>query len=368
MALIYKDSVSQKHLRLKTKLGHLYKNSVSKRDMRYTRIYILIVLIILLTSCGQIIAQKHIQHFIYFGLDRDRIRDTSFLNNEHIIGAQLKYMWRELESTENHYNLNLIQDDLDFLTSHGKKLFVQLQDVTFDTARHKPIPDYLIDKQYHGGVNIQYETDDHDEIIRQEGYLARRWDPLVAERFNKLLIALGNHFDGKIEGINLPETSAGFGNSGKLYPQGFTPIVYRDAIIKYMTMAKKAFPYSIVIQYANFMPGEWPHRADKSHLQSLYEFATKNNIGMGGPDILVYQKPHMNHSYKFLREYTNSITSGVAVQDGNYEVINPATGKQVTIKEIYDFANDYLGLDYIFWCTQEPYYTNVVLPFLKTIH
>jgi hypothetical protein len=75
----------------------------------------------------------------------------------------------------------------------------------------------------------------------------------------------------------------------------------------------------------------------------------------------------MNHGYKFLREYTNSITSGVAVQDGNYEEINPKTGKRVTVKEIYDFANEYLGLDYIFWCTQEPYYTDELLPFLKSL-
>jgi hypothetical protein len=276
-------------------------------------------------------------------------------------------MWRELEPAENRYNLDLIQDDLDFLTSHGKKLFVQLQDVTFDTAWAKPIPDYLIDKQYHGGMNIQYETDDKDGIIRQEGYVARRWDSMVIERFNKLLLVLGSHFDGKIEGINLPETSVGFGNTGKLYPGGFTPILYRDAIIKYMTMAKKAFPHSVVIQYANFMPGEWPHRADKILLQSLYAFASINKIGMGGPDLLVYQKTYMNHSYKFLREYTNSIASGVAVQDGNYDVINPTTGQQVTIKEIYDFANAYLGLDYVFWGAQEPYYTSKLIRFLKTM-
>jgi hypothetical protein len=134
-----------------------------------------------------------------------------------------------------------------------------------------------------------------------------------------------------------------------------------------MTMAKIAFPHSVVILYANFMPGGWPHRADKSYLQSLYEFASKNKIGMGGPDIKIYKQPFMNHNYKFLREYTNLITSGVAVQEGNYEELNPKSGKQVTVTEIYDFANEYLGLDYIFWCTQEPYFTNDLLPFLKTI-
>jgi hypothetical protein len=330
--------------------------------------HILFGLIIFLTAFNQITAQKEIKNFIFFELERERIQETSFLNNEHIAGAQLKYMWRELEPTENQYNLELIQNDLDFLTSKGKKLFIQLQDVTFDTNLLKPVPDYLItDYRYHGGVNIKYETNENDKIIRADGFVARRWDNLVAERFNKLLIALGERFDGKIEGINLPETAVDFGETGKMYPEGFTPEIYRDAIIKYMMMAKKAFPHSVVIQYANFMPGEWLPWNDKSYLHSLYEFAREKGIGMGGPDIQIYKKGQMNHSYKFLKEYSDSITSGVAVQEGNYEEINPMTGKRVTVKEIYDFGKDYLGLDYIFWCTQEPYYTKEVLPFLKKL-
>lgn len=329
---------------------------------------ILIALTLFSLTNQNTIAQKQIRQFIFFELDRERIHDTSFLNNDQINGAQLKYMWRELESTENKYNLELIQNDLDFLTLKGKKLFIQLQDVTFDTTLRKPVPEYLLtNKRFHGGVNIQYETNEKDEIIEVGGYVTRRWDEQVAERFNKLLTVLGRQFDGKIEGINLPETSVGFGETGKLYPEGFTPEIYRNAIIEYMSMARKAFPHSVVIQYANFMPGEWLPRDDKSYLKSLYEFASKEKIGMGGPDIKIYQKGHMNHGYKFLREYTNSITSGVAVQDGNYEEMNPKTGKRVTVREIYDFANEYLGLDYIFWCTQEPYYTNELLPFLKTL-
>lgn len=327
----------------------------------------IIALIIILFTINIAFGQKRINHFIYFELDRDRIHDTAFLNNNSIAGAQLKYMWRELEPAEDNYNLDLIQNDLDFLTSKGKKLFIQLQDVTFDTI-YKPTPDYLItDKRFNGGVNIKYETNEKDEILYIDGFVARRWDKSVAERFNKLLTALGKKFDGKIEGINLPETSVGFGETGKLYPPGFTPEAYMDAIREYMAMAKKAFPNSVVILYANFMPGEWLPYDDKSYLKSLFEFAGREKIGMGGPDIKVYQKGHMNHGYKFLREYTNSITGGVAVQDGNYEEINPKTGRRVTVKEIFDFANEYLGLDYIFWCTQEPFYTSEVLPFLRTL-
>jgi hypothetical protein len=58
------------------------------------------------------------------------------------------------------------------------------------------------------------------------------------------------------------------------------------------------------------------------------------------------------------------VPTGVAVQHGNYEVINPKTGKQVTVPEILDFGKNYLRLNYIFWCTEEPYYSKQVLPLL----
>ncbi len=35
----------------------------------------------------------------------------------------------------------------------------------------------------------------------------------VREQFHKLLFALGKEFDGRVEGINLAETSASFGKS-----------------------------------------------------------------------------------------------------------------------------------------------------------
>ena len=99
----------------------------------------------------------------------------------------------------------------------------------------------------------------------------------------------------------MPETAVDFGITGKLYPEGFTPDIYRNAILEYMIMAKKAFPNSVVILYANFMPGEWPHHASKSYLESLFVLAKKKGVGMGGPDIQIYKQVQMNHSYKLLK-------------------------------------------------------------------
>jgi hypothetical protein len=322
-------------------------------------------LVLFLFASVNVNAQKSIENFIFFDIQRDRIQESSFLKTEKFAGAQLKYTWKELEPLKDNYDFLNIRNDLDFLTKNGKKLFIQIQDVSFDTCGPN-VPAYLLEEPlYHGGVNRQCITDDNEKILSYDGYVARRWDPQVAERFYKLLSELGKQFDGKLEGVNLPETAVDFGESGIYFPEGFTPEIYRDAILMQMKQAKQAFSKSVVIQYANFMPGEWLPWNNKGYLQSLYEFARGNKIGMGGPDIKIYKKAQMNHSYKFLKEFSGFIKTGIAVQDGNYDEINPKTGKKVTIEEIYLFGKDEIGLNYIFWCTQEPYYSKYVIPFFN---
>ena len=309
--------------------------------------------------------QKPIHHYVFFGMDRERIMEESFLSNRGVEGAQLKYSWKELEPEKGRYDFKAIRKDLLFLTSHGKRLFIQLQDVTFDTVRVF-VPEYILsDTSYHGGVHVQYLFEEGDVVVRQDGWVPRRWDPAVSTRFHSLLYELGAEFDGSIEGINLPETAIDFGTTGKYHPVDFTYEGYVGAIRRNMGVLKKSFERSTVIQYANFMPGEWLPWEDHGYLQSLFILAAKEDIGMGGPDIKIWKRAQMNHSYRFLKEYSDSISTGVAIQEGNYEEINPKTGMQVTIPELFDFGNTYLGLDYIFWSTQEPYYSKDVLPFLK---
>jgi len=185
----------------------------------------------------------------------------------------------------------------------------------------------------------------------------------VQERFHKLLFALGKEFDGKIEGINLAETAVSFGESGRLFPKGFSPGVYHDAVVANMIVLRRAFPNSMVMQYANFMPGEW---VPANHLRSVYQRAKELRVGVGGPDLLPYKPGQMNHCYPLIKECAGSVPTGIAVQEGNYEHKNPKTGKRVTISELIGFGTEYLKVDYIFWCTQEPYYSKELLPFLQT--
>ncbi len=307
-----------------------------------------------------------VHHYVFFNRDRERISDAAFLGTKALEGAQLKYTWRELEREKDGYDFSAIEHDLAFLQSKGKRLFLQLQDASFDPAIVN-VPRYLLDEaRYHGGADRQYriENDDEDHAV-PEGWVARRWDPAAQERFHKLLLALGREFDGKIEGINLPETAVSFGESGRLFPKGFTPEIYRDAVITNMTALRRAFPKSAAMQYANFMPGEWLPGKDRSYLRSVYRAARELKAGVGGPDLLPYKPGQMNHCYPLIRQCAGIVPTGIAVQEGNYQHKNPKTGRLVTISELADFATEYLKVDYIFWCTQEPFYSERLMPYLQ---
>lgn len=305
------------------------------------------------------------RHFIFFGHERDRIAETNFLENPQIAGAQLKYSWRELEPECDRYEFGALLADLAFLERHGKRLFVQLQDVSF--SEEVPVPAYLLsDPTFSGGVARKYEYANDDESAETfDGWVARRWDPAVRTRFHHLFEALGKVVDGRIEGVNLPETAVGFGESGKRHPTGFTYEAYVEGIKATMTAARQAFPRSCVIQYANFMPGEWLPGDDRGYLRAIYAHAERIGIGVGGPDLLPHRKGQQQHSYPLLVARRASVPAGLAVQDGNLEDVNPATRKPVTVDELYRFAADRLRLTYLFWGTQEPFYSRDVLPYLR---
>jgi hypothetical protein len=305
-------------------------------------------------------------HYVFLNRDRERISDAAFIGTRAFEGAQLKYTWRELEREKDAYDFSAIQHDLMFLNSKGKKLFIQLQDASFDSAIVN-VPRYLLnDARYHGGADKQYSIkDDDEENAVAEGWVARRWDPAVQERFHKLLFALGNEFNGKIEGINLAETAVSFGESGRLFPKGFTPATYRDAVMTNLMALKRAFPKSVTMQYANFMPGEWLPDKDRSYLRSVYQRARELNVGVGGPDLLPYKPGQMSHCYPLIKACAGKVPTGIAVQHGNYQHKNPKTAQPVTISELVGFAAEHLKVDYIFWCTQEPFYSRKLIPFLQ---
>lgn len=322
-------------------------------------------LLAVLIACWNVPGAE-VRHYVFFGSDRERVSDAAFLGTKRFQGAQLKYSWRELEPEPDVYDFSAIEHDLRFLTSKGKGLFLQLQDVTFDPTIIN-VPKYLLnDPRYEGGAAKQYTIPDDDEARAvPEGWVARRWDSAVQERFHRLLAALGRQFDGQIEGINLAETAVSFGESGRLHPKGFSPSSYRDAILTNMLALKRSFPKSVTMQYANFMPGEWLPDDDRGYLRSVYEEAKRSKVGVGGPDLLPFRRGQLAHAYPLIRASTGIIPTGIAVQEGNYASVNPETGKRVSVEDLIGFATEHLKVDYMFWCNEEPFYSRDLIPFLQ---
>lgn len=323
------------------------------------RIYFIVLLYFL--TCGfctsDVFAQKELKHYIFFSRDREKIREEKFYLNAGVRGAQISYPWRILEPEKGKYDFSEIDEDLKFLSSKGKKLFIQIQDVTFSSI-YNAVPKYLMtDSVYHGGQNPQYGIKASGEH-KIGGWMSRRWDDSVSYRFHKLLQRLASKYDGRIEGINLAETALDLPEKKELIPQGYTDEKYISSMKKTMSVMRSSFTKSVPLLYANFMPG------GAENLKVLYDHAREIKLGMGGPDIKVYKWFQMQNSYPLISAISEVVPTGVAVQDGNFSEINPKTKSKVTLSDILDFAQNYLKLDYIFWGIEEPYYSDEVLAYL----
>ena len=315
------------------------------------------------------IEKDSIKHFIYFARDRELIHDHSFLKVQRIVGAQIMYSWRQLEPERGEYDFSIIYEDYNYLLSHGKKLFIQFQDVTFN-SKYKAIPDYLMAKEFDGGCTKSYS----DNGVA-DGWVARRWNPKVQYQFALLMKALGKEFDGKIEGINLQESAVGANGD---IDTSFTPKRYTECLKENMLLLKKAFPNSTTMQYANFMPGEWLPWEDKGYLRSIYQYGQEIGVGLGGPDLMVQRKGQLNHTIAMMHENNYTVPLGIAIQDGNYigktgadqdykeQSDNGLIGRENIVPLLHAFAKDFLHVNYMFWVHQEPYFSEDVIPCLSS--
>lgn len=304
------------------------------------------------------------ESYVFFRRDHERITDTTFLNHPRVAGAQLTYTWRELEPTRDQYAFDGIRERLAFLEARGKRLFLQLQDVSFSETM--VTPDYLrTDSAYHGGIARKYEVGS-DGVMHFDGWVARRWDPAVRARFARLLAALGREFDGRVEGVVLAETSIGVDDPTQ-QPPGYSHEAYAVGVSDMLTAARAAFRRSCVVLYANFMPGESLPADDRGFLRGVHAHAAAIGAGVGGPDVLPLRPFQRSHSLALIAQRPSGVVAGMAVQDGNLADRDRRTGQRITVAELYAFAVSPLRLDYLFWGTEEPYFTADVLPFLRSL-
>lgn len=297
------------------------------------------------------------RNFVYLGND-ELEGATRILDRPDIAGAQVVYSWRSLEPSKGVYDFSDIEHDLALVQARGKSLFIQIQDRFFrPEARY--VPQYLLDgPDYGGGLARQFSEEGEGKFVAQ-GWVARQWDPAVRARFQALLAALARQFDGRVLGINLPESAVVFDDGA--YPEGFSCDAYFEAEKANALFARTAFKHSAVVQFVNFWPCEWNN--DKTYMSRFFEFALANRIGVGGPDIVPYQKPQMNNSYPFFHASKGKMALvAMSIQEPTLTYTNPVTSKRFTRAEFEAFATDYLGVEIIFWSKEAPWLAQPVTP------
>lgn len=271
-----------------------------------------------------------LEEFIYSS--SSELQDVqSILSRPEIKGVQLVYNWKSLEKEENVYDFSQIKEDLNYLNGVNKKLFIQVQD-RFFSLQARNVPRYLLeDPIYKGGLAKQSDADS------EGGWVAKQWIKPVRVRYQKLFKNLAGEFDGKIYGINLPETSIEIGDNVK----DFSCDSYFNAELENLRYAKEVFKRSHVVQYVNFWPCGWEN--ENNYMNNTFVFAEKNNIGLGGPDTIPYREVHMKNSYPFFHQSKGKVFPiAMAVQE-------PDLKYNKTKQEFYDFAKCYLNADVLFW-------------------
>lgn len=308
--------------------------------------------IIIFFSLAQLKAEVP-QNYIYTS-SGDLQNIEKLITRKDIGGVQIVYNWKSLEIAKDVYDFSVIEKDLEYLTKLDKKLFIQLQDRFFEPeARY--IPDYILKgKEYTGGLVPQYDNPGENKPIGN-GWVTQQWNPTIRERFQKLIGELAKKFDGKIQGINLPETAIDI--DIKKDKTGFSCEKYFQAELDNLKFTRNVFKKSYVLQYVNFFPCEWEN--DHQYMSRLFEFAKENNIGLGGPDIVPNKNAQMKNSYPFFNKYKGKLSLvGMAVQEPTLTYKNPKTKKPFTKEEFVEYAGNYLGVDIIFWSVESPWLKN----------
>ena len=294
----------------------------------------------------------HPGHYVFVG-EAD-IKPEHIL--EHFRGVQKCYTWKSFEPEPGKYDFSKLQSDIAFLKKNNKQLALQLQYLAFGKGKRR-VPDWLEGPAYGGGVYLA-SSGSFDPVL---------WNANVGERMDALFAALGREFDREpvLEAVVLPETSPSV-NLGKVgQQQGVDPCtsqLYLEALKQHMRALRRAFPHTVVIQYANF---------PQDVLPELTEYMKSIGVGLGGPDVY---PPPSNLSdpekgvYRLYPNLAGVAPLGAAVQTPDYSIayrkrnaafnagkdrnsvaIDPQDEIPIPAREFLKLAQEKLKLNYLFW-------------------
>jgi len=350
------------------------------------------------TTAGSDCIKWHPGHYLFTA--HVRTYDSLWTNEtikKNFLGIQMKFDWGPMENQKDAYDFSQIDNVLAYMQKMNakynttKRLVIQMGDKIFNGGSTYEGPAYMSFDQgntYEGGY-FQADT--------RGGWAVKNWVPAVNDRWQKLIMQLGNRYDANplVEGIVFSETIVHKGTgvdagrkggrknninmnqdddggdvsgggdphtsySGALSNSGYDVNQYEQIIKSNLAVAKKAFPHTVIIQYMNKFTGNDGRPATNSPalLEDLANYAAQIGVGVGGPDL---QAPGREgqHSQAFpaFQAHAGQIPLGVAAQGSEYEQ------EAYTAQKLFDFgvggnqqsySDDItLHLNYIFWTVED---------------
>ena len=247
-----------------------------------------------------------------------------------VAGIAKRYTWRSLEPTQGVYDFSAIKSDLAWAAANGMHLIAVIEYKTF--VNEKAGPAYL---------------DALEAPNKAGGYTLALWTPSVVTRYNALIKALGAQVDSDswFEGIATQETALSL-DSPTLKALGYTPELYRDALINILGTACASLPTSRVFWYMNFLVGH------QSYIGTVAAAVAPLGVVMGGPDVWPDNQSLENLAYPYYTQFSGKMPLFGQVEDINYRQPHMTSGFATadwTMPELYDFALTQLHVNYILW-------------------
>ncbi len=254
-------------------------------------------------------ANFHPGYYIMVGQNDGRDAFDSIKNNPDFLGVKKVYLWKNIETAENVYNFSEIEQDLAYLQSIGKRLWLEIGYTEWNGTVSPRVPYYMWnDSKYGGnpGRHGAYQAPSYGSAPKPEDpWYAVIWNTNVQGRFAALYAALGKRFNGEpyLEGVNIGETSMPVG-------PGYTSSGIDNAFKVNSLAAKKAFPDKVVLLQPNFYDGD---------ISVFRQWLADNGIGIGVPDVVPKSSSiTFDFAADFLKLH-NQIPTAPDVQWDNYE-------------------------------------------------
>jgi hypothetical protein len=272
-----------------------------------------------------------------------------------IKGVQVRIWWHELERSKGSYDFSKVDAYLKKLKSLPvpKRLVVRIMDRRFHTtSRTGIVPSYLLsDPIFKGGV-----------VATKNGFAARLWEQPVMDRLIALYRAVGLRYDADayFEGIATNESTLGFGSNK---PAGYSTTALANQYKRFVNVVRTAMPKTNLFFNANWLGPD-------ALMSELVQEMVEPGVATGGPNTVPGKLTQGQRVWtgQHGADYRGTLAISSGVETSELGGRNGA----FTPKQIYEYANNTLRVNYLFWVRNTwnggsaQRWSTGILPFLRT--